>query len=85
MKPSRILAAILCAGFLFVAGCVSTASKDGGAIPYPSDDCIVTGNELGSMGDPIAMVHEGQEVKFCCAPCIKKFTNNPDKYMKNIQ
>lgn len=52
--------------------------------PYTSDKCIVTDNKLGSMGDPISMVHNGQEVKFCCKPCIAKFKANPDKYFANL-
>ena len=38
--------------------------------PYTLDTCIVSDNELGSMGDPISYNHDGQEVKFCCKPCI---------------
>lgn len=44
--------------------------------------CVVTGNKLGSMGDPVSITHEGKEVKFCCSPCIKKFNANPKKYLK---
>ena len=43
--------------------------------------CIVTGNKLGSMGDPVAFEHEGQTYKVCCAPCIKKFKKNPEKFL----
>jgi len=51
---------------------------------YPFDTCIVTDNELGSMGDPITLVHEGREVKFCCAPCVRKFNANPEKYLARL-
>ncbi len=44
--------------------------------------CPVSGNKLGSMGKPVSIEHEGKEVKFCCSPCIKKFKNNPQKYLK---
>ena len=44
--------------------------------------CVVTGNKLGSMGDSVSIKHEGKTVKFCCAPCIKKFKKNPEKYLK---
>ena len=60
------------------------ASASAGVKPYPKDTCIVTGNKLGSMGDPITMVHEGQEVKFCCKPCVAKFKANPDKYLSKL-
>lgn len=55
-----------------------------GVKKYTSDKCIVTDNRLGSMGDPITYVHNGQEVKFCCAPCIKKFKANPEKYLAKL-
>ena len=54
-------------------------------VPYLTTPLpIVTGNKLGSMGDPITMVHEGQVVKFCCKPCIKKFKANPEKYLSQL-
>lgn len=64
-------------------------SSTGNAAPtrvkqYTSDKCIVSDNKLGSMGDPVSYVHNGQEVKFCCTPCIKKFKANPDKYLAKL-
>lgn len=53
--------------------------------PYPLNVCIVTGAELGSMGDPVVLVHEGQEVKFCCSHCTPKFKENPEKYLKKLK
>jgi hypothetical protein len=53
--------------------------------PYTLSTCIVTDNKLGSMGKVIVKEHEGQEVKFCCKPCIKKFDANPAKYLKKIK
>lgn len=52
--------------------------------PYPLTTCIVTDNKLGSMGKIITKVHEGQEVKFCCKPCIKKFDANPSKFIGKL-
>lgn len=51
---------------------------------YPKNTCIVTDNKLGSMGRIITKTHEGQEVKFCCKPCVKKFENNPQKYLSKL-
>lgn len=62
-----------------------SGSPTGTVKQYTSDVCIVTDNKLGSMGDPISYVHEGQEVKFCCAPCVKKFKANPGKYLANMR
>lgn len=47
--------------------------------------CIVTGNKLGSMGDPVSFKHEGETYKVCCAPCIKKFKKDPQKFLKKNQ
>ncbi|WP_138223294.1 YHS domain-containing protein [Nibricoccus aquaticus] len=52
--------------------------------PYPLDVCIVTDNDLGSMGEETSMVYEGQTIKFCCAPCERKFLKNPAKYLEKL-
>ena len=52
---------------------------------YPLDTCVVSGNKLGSMGKVITKTHDGQEVKFCCKPCIKKFDKDPAKYVSKIK
>ena len=68
----------------FVAA-LSSAISAADARPYPLKVCIVSGNELGSMGKVITKVHDGQEVKFCCKPCIKKFDANPAKYLAKLK
>ena len=50
----------------------------------PLKTCVVSGNELGSMGKPITKVYDNQEIKFCCKPCIKKFEANPAKYLGKL-
>lgn len=52
--------------------------------PYPLKNCLVSGNELGSMGKPITKVYDGQEIKFCCKPCIKKFEANQAKFLSKL-
>lgn len=64
------------------AALVSCAAS--GAKPYPRDTCLVTGNKLGSMGPPVTKVYDGQEVKFCCQPCVAQFEKNPSKYMADL-
>ena len=59
---------------------VSTGPK-----PYTLSTCIVSGEALGSMGDPIAIVHEGQEIKFCCDSCLPKFKKDPAKYVAALK
>lgn len=56
--------------------------------PYPLTTCVVSGEQLGVMGEPIEFVYTNnganQEIKFCCPMCKRKFLADPDKYMKII-
>ncbi len=68
---------------LFVAtGCGDARAS--GTKSYPLTTCIVTDNDLGSMGDEQSYVHEGQEIKVCCAPCIAKFKTNPGRFLAKL-
>ncbi len=49
---------------------------------WPLDTCVVAGMKLGSMGDPIVKLHEGREVRFCCAGCVPRFEANPNEYLE---
>ncbi|NIP92573.1 MAG: hypothetical protein GWO24_03525 [Akkermansiaceae bacterium] len=49
--------------------------------PYPLQVCVVSGEELGSMGKPVIIEHEGTEVRFCCKECLPDFNKDPDKYL----
>lgn len=53
--------------------------------PYPLDVCIVSGEALGSMGQSLSLVYEGQEYKFCCADCPAAFKKDPQKYVAKLQ
>jgi hypothetical protein len=88
-KLKNILAASLIASAsLFITSCASTGGAStasvGGTKSYPLKTCIVTGNDLGSMGDEQRIVYQGQEIKFCCAPCVEKFQKNPAKYLAKL-
>lgn len=84
---------LLTGAALFMTACASTggstgssaATSVGGTKPYPLKTCIVTENDLGSMGDETRIVYQGQEIKFCCKPCEAKFLGNPAKYLARIQ
>lgn len=60
------------------------AAKPDAAKPYPLKICIISGDELGGHGEPVSRVYEGQEVKFCCKPCIKKFEKDVAGNLKKI-
>jgi hypothetical protein len=61
-----------------------TADELAQAKPYPLDVCIVSGEKLGSMGEPVVQVHDGQVVKFCCRGCVSEFEENPDKFLAKL-
>ena len=48
---------------------------------YPLNTCPVTGEELGSMGDPVVYDYQGREIRFCCQGCIPQFEADPQKYL----
>jgi hypothetical protein len=58
----------------------ATAAK-----PYPLDVCIVSDEKLGEMGEPVVIVHQGQEIKFCCDKCQPKFEKDPAKYLSKLE
>jgi len=76
-----ILTAVLAFG-------VSAADKKsaGKPKPYPLKTCIVSDESLGGdHGEPYTFVHEGQEIKLCCKPCLKDFNKEPAKYLKKLE
>lgn len=52
--------------------------------PYPLDVCIVSGEKLGSMGEPVVKTYDGREVRFCCAACVDTFEANQQDYLSQI-
>ena len=50
--------------------------------PYKLTTCPVSGEKLGD--DAVALVQQGQEVKFCCNNCVKKFNAEPAKFMSKV-
>ncbi len=53
---------------------------------YPLKTCVVGGEELGGMGEPVNFVHRptNQLVRFCCAGCVDAFKKEPEKYLTKI-
>lgn len=73
----------LVATTIALASCATSGNP--GVKSYTSDTCVVSGNRLGSMGDPVTKVYGNQEVKFCCKPCVAKYEKNPERYAKNLR
>ncbi len=51
---------------------------------YPLDECVVSGEQLGGMGDPYDYVYNNELVRFCCSGCVTKFEQNPDKFLTKL-
>lgn len=56
---------------------------------YPLKTCVVSDEEIGSMGDGIDHVYKqdgkpDRLVRFCCKNCLKDFNKDPAKYLKLI-
>jgi hypothetical protein len=89
-KFAGIVVVTLLAGWL--TGC--TGDGGGGSAPaasvtpevrsYPLEVCVVSGEELGTMGEPYVHVHGNREIKFCCRPCLKEFDRDPEGYVQKI-
>lgn len=71
-----ILLAILASAAAHAETVASTA--------YPLDTCVVSGEKLGSMGEPLIMQYKGREVRLCCSGCKAKFDAKPEEYLKKI-
>ena len=71
--------------FLFLAtlGLLANALADD-VKPYPLKTCIVSDEELEPARKRIAVVYQGQEVRFCCRECKSDFQDNPEKFLKKI-
>jgi YHS domain-containing protein len=63
----------------------AASAVEAGSKPYPLETCLVSGEKLGSMGEPVVINHEGQEIKFCCDACVPKFEKDPAKYLSDLE
>lgn len=51
---------------------------------YPLTTCPVTGEKLGSMGEPVERIVANRLIRFCCKGCFKKFDADPAKYIAKV-
>lgn len=66
-------------------------TREGGAAdekakgdPYPLTTCAVSGQPLGSMGDPVIMEIQGREIRLCCAACKPKLENDTAAVLRKV-
>lgn len=83
MKALLLGVLVVGASFSVFAAEDKAAAK---AKPYPLKTCVVSDEPLGGdHGEPYTFVHQGQEIKLCCKPCLKDFNKEPAKYLKKIE
>ncbi len=51
---------------------------------YPLATCMVSGQKLGGMGDPVDLVVGDHLVRFCCGGCIGAFYKSPTEYLAKL-
>ncbi len=52
--------------------------------PYLLDVCVVSGEKLGSMGEPVDIVVANRLVRFCCSGCIGAFYKAPAVHLAEL-
>ncbi len=52
---------------------------------YPLDVCVVSGEELGSHGAIIDVVHGDTLVRLCCQGCLSDFERDPDQFVEKVE
>lgn len=55
------------------------------ALAQKQGTCPVTGQPLGSMGQPVRVTVKGQTVFLCCRGCEQAIRKNPDKYLAKLK
>ena len=83
-KGRRPLAGLVAAGMLVISGIAVRAAEETKSGAYPLDHCVVSGQKLGSKGEPVVYNYKGREIKFCCKGCVGVFEKDPAKYIKMI-
>lgn len=58
--------------------------KDPWTEPYSLGVCPVSGEKLGTMGDPVVKLYRDREIRFCCGGCIRAFEKDLEGHFKKI-
>jgi hypothetical protein len=90
MNAVRLLSVTVVAGALALGSWTGWSAESNAAKanqkakPYPLKKCLVSDEELGSMGDAYVFTYKGQEIKLCCKGCMKDFNKEPKKFLKKL-
>ena len=85
MKTTVTTLAIAVLALVSCKSIKTEAVAGGSSKPYPLETCLVSGEKLGEMGKPYEIVHEGQQIKFCCKKCLPDFQKDPAKYLAKLK
>lgn len=66
-------------------GSSGSAAADPTADGYPLKTCVVSGEELGGMGEPVVVKHGEVTVKLCCKSCVDDFNAEPEKFVAKLK
>jgi hypothetical protein len=80
MKPTLALLSSLLVG----AGILSAADA-GVPATYPLKKCVVSNEDLGTMGKAVKVTHEGTDVYLCCKSCTKDFHKDAAKFVAKVK
>ncbi len=80
MPAIRLLRRALLVAFLLLGAfrCVDAEETRPAIKPFPQENCLVSGEKIDPQVPPV--IYKGQEFRFCCKGCVKKFSRDPDKY-----
>ncbi|HBJ85250.1 MAG TPA: hypothetical protein DDZ88_15525 [Verrucomicrobiales bacterium] len=84
LKSIMKLTFALLSSLLLGAGFVSAADT-GVPATYPLKKCVVSDEDLGTMGKAVKVTHEGTDVYLCCKSCTKDFNKDAAKFVTKVK
>jgi len=66
------------------AALAKLSAEDLKLVKLQDGKCPVSGEKLGSMGEPFKIVVKGRTVLLCCEGCKDDLLANPDKYLAKL-
>jgi len=85
LAPWALVALIAPAASHAAAAVADGAAVGAAQVPdYPDTVCPVSGQELGSMGEPFDVLHGTRLVRLCCAGCETAFRADPDAHLAKL-
>jgi hypothetical protein len=85
LKPKFLMKSIfILLSSLFLGAGIASAIE-GVPATYPLKKCVVSDEDLGGMGKPVKVTHDGTDVYLCCKSCLKDFNKNPAEYVAKVK